>query len=136
MPEGLRVEADLRWEILQSLVALGAAGSAEIDAELNSDRTATGEREAALARALIPTAESKAETWRRLVRDHALPNWLQRALLWAPAPARPPHARTWRSLRGVGDGGPTGGDRRRSRTLGTDQQVSEDTVRRTEPGWS
>jgi aminopeptidase N len=81
VPDGLRVEADLRWEILQSLVALDAAGPTEIDAELDSDRTATGEREAALARALIPTAESKAETWRRLVSDHALPNWLQRAML-------------------------------------------------------
>jgi aminopeptidase N len=81
VPEGLRVEADLRWGVLQSLVALGAAGAAEIDAELDGDRTASGEREAALARALIPTPESKAETWRRLVHDHALPNWLQRAML-------------------------------------------------------
>jgi aminopeptidase N len=81
VPDGLRIEADLRWEILQSLVALGAAGSAEIEAELDTDRTATGEREAALARALQPTAESKAETWRRLVSDHALPNWLQRSML-------------------------------------------------------
>jgi len=81
VPDGLRVEADLRWEILQSLVALGAAGPTEIEAELSSDRTATGEREAALARALVPTAESKAETWRRLVSDHALANWLQRSML-------------------------------------------------------
>jgi len=81
VPEGLRVEADLRWEILQSLVALGGAGPEEIEAELDSDRTATGEREAALARALVPTAESKAETWRRLVGDRALPNWLQRSML-------------------------------------------------------
>jgi aminopeptidase N len=34
-----------------------------------------------LARALVPTPQSKAETWRRLVEDHHLPNWLQRALL-------------------------------------------------------
>jgi aminopeptidase N len=62
-------------------VALGAAGEAEIAAELDGDRTAAGEREAALTRALVPTPEAKAETWRRLVSDHSLPNWLQRAML-------------------------------------------------------
>jgi aminopeptidase N len=81
VPDGLPIQADLRWGVLQSLVALGAAGAAEIDAELDSDRTTSGEREAAYARALQPTAESKAETWRRLVSDHHLPNWLQRAML-------------------------------------------------------
>ncbi len=46
-----------------ALVAAGGAGratarpaAAEIDAELDRDRTASGEREAALARALLPTA--------------------------------------------------------------------------------
>jgi aminopeptidase N len=29
----------------------------------------------------LPTPDSKAETWRRLVEDHDLPNWLQRSLL-------------------------------------------------------
>jgi aminopeptidase N len=29
----------------------------------------------------VPTPESKAETWRRLVTDHELPNWLSRAML-------------------------------------------------------
>jgi aminopeptidase N len=81
VPEGLRVEADLRWSVLQSLVALGAVGAELIDAELDRDRTASGEREAALARALVPTVEAKTETWRRLVTDHALPNWLQRSML-------------------------------------------------------
>jgi aminopeptidase N len=81
VPAGLQVEAELRWAFLQSLVGLGAAGPDEIEAELDRDRTASGEREAALARALVPAAESKAETWRRLVEDHQLPNWLQRSLL-------------------------------------------------------
>ena len=90
VPAGLAVEADLRWGILQSLIAggvgtsldIGGASAAElIDAELDRDRTASGERQAALARALVPTPEAKAETWRRLVEDHHLPNWLQRSLL-------------------------------------------------------
>ena len=59
----------------------GAAGSAEIEAELAGDRTASGEREAARARALIPTAENKAEVWERLTGEEALPNWLHRSLL-------------------------------------------------------
>jgi aminopeptidase N len=81
VPDGLVIESDLRWSLLQSLVAKGAAGTDEIEAELENDRTASGERQAAFARALVPTRESKAETWRRLVEDHQLPNWLQRSLL-------------------------------------------------------
>ena len=80
-PEGLSIAADLRWSLLQALVAGGAAGPDDIDAELDRDRTASGERQAALARALVPTPESKAETWRRMVEDRHLPNWLLRSLL-------------------------------------------------------
>jgi aminopeptidase N len=81
VPAGLTVDTELRWTLLQSLVAKGAAGPAEIDVELARDRTASGEREAALARALLPTAAGKAEVWERLVGRDALPNWLHRALL-------------------------------------------------------
>ncbi|GAA0729276.1 aminopeptidase N [Dactylosporangium roseum] len=81
VPAGLTIQADLRWGILHALIANGAADPAEIETELDRDRTASGERQAALARALVPTAESKAETWRRLVEDHQLPNWLQRSML-------------------------------------------------------
>ena len=81
VPDGLTIDTDLRWSLLQALVAHGAAGPAEIEAELDRDRTASGERAAALARALVPTPESKAETWRRLTGDEKLPNWLQRSLL-------------------------------------------------------
>jgi aminopeptidase N len=81
VPDGLNIDTDLRWSLLSALVTQGAAEPEEIEAELDRDRTASGERAAALARALVPTAESKAETWRRLVGDERLPNWLQRALL-------------------------------------------------------
>ncbi|RJL22749.1 aminopeptidase N [Bailinhaonella thermotolerans] len=63
---GLTVDADLRWTLLHGLVSGGRAGEAEIDAELERDRTASGERSAASCRAAIPTAEAKAETWRKL----------------------------------------------------------------------
>jgi aminopeptidase N len=77
--EGLRIDVDLRWALLQRLVAVGRAGDDEIEAELSRDRTATGERQAAMARAARPTAEAKAEAWRALVETDELPNALQRA---------------------------------------------------------
>jgi len=81
VPDGLTVDTELRWSVLRALVACGAASRAEIDAELAADRTSSGEREATLARALLPTAGNKAEVWRTLTGDAALPNWRHRALL-------------------------------------------------------
>jgi aminopeptidase N len=62
-------------------VAAGGAGPEQIEAELDRDRTSGGERAAATAHALVPTAEAKAETWRRLTGPDQLSNWLQRSLL-------------------------------------------------------
>ena len=81
VPVGLAIDTDLRWSLLSALVAAGVAGPDQIDAELDRDRTSGGERAAAQAHALVPTAESKAETWRRLTGDEKLSNSLQRALL-------------------------------------------------------
>jgi aminopeptidase N len=81
VPDGLAIDTELRWTLLRALVANGAAETAEIDAELAGDRTASGEREAALTRALVPTAECKAEVWAALTGDESLPNWRNRALL-------------------------------------------------------
>ena len=86
--EGLEVDADARWAFLSGLVAIGAAGDAEIDAEAERDATATGVRRAATARALRPTAESKAETWERAFHDDSVPNAVHEAMLlgfWHPA---------------------------------------------------
>jgi aminopeptidase N len=87
-PEGLEVDADARWAFLSGLVAIGAAGDAEIAAEEARDATATGARRAATARALRPTAESKEETWQRAFHDDSLPNAVHEATLlgfWHPA---------------------------------------------------
>ena len=81
VPEGLTVDTELRWQLLQALASLGAADRDEIENELNADRTASGEREAAIARALIPTAENKAAVWAELTGTSDLPNWLNRSLL-------------------------------------------------------
>jgi aminopeptidase N len=86
--EGLEVDADARWAFLSGLVAIGAAGDAEIDAEAERDATATGVRRAATARALRPTAESKEETWQRVFHDDDVPNAVHEAMLlgfWHPA---------------------------------------------------
>jgi aminopeptidase N len=92
IPDGLVIDTELRWSILQALVAGGAAGDEEIDAALAADATASGEREAATARALRPTPEAKAEAWQLLTGDPALPNWQHRAILlgfWHPAQLGP-----------------------------------------------
>ncbi len=81
VPAGLSVDSELRWALVQALVAGGAADTALIDAELDADRTANGEREAAVARALLPTPEGKADVWRQITGPDPLPNWQHRALL-------------------------------------------------------
>jgi aminopeptidase N len=73
LPEGRQLDADLRWQILQGLVAFGAAGSEDVEREAASDRTVNGEREAALARALIPTAEAKRRAWQIALDGTGLP---------------------------------------------------------------
>ena len=60
---GLKIDADLSWELLVSLVAAGVAGEAEIAQALLADATASGERFAARARAALPSAAAKAEAW-------------------------------------------------------------------------
>ena len=84
---GLVVDTELRWTLLLRLVVRGVAGDPEIDAELDRDPTAAGERHAATARALRPTPEAKAEAWRLAVEDESIPNAVQSAViggLWHP----------------------------------------------------
>jgi aminopeptidase N len=80
-PEGLSIDTEMRWRLVQALAAGGRLGEAEIQAELDRDRTASGERQAALASALVATPAAKQEAWRRLTAPQPLANWLQRALL-------------------------------------------------------
>jgi len=78
--EGLKVDTELRWELLQRLVERGAAGLPEIEAELATDVTDAGERRAASCRASIPTPEAKAAAWQEIVGG-SLPNAVFRATL-------------------------------------------------------
>jgi aminopeptidase N len=79
--DGLAIDDELRWAIVQALSALGAIGRDEVEAELERDPSAAGQRHAATARALRPTAEAKAEAWRLAVDDETLPNAMQEAVI-------------------------------------------------------
>ncbi len=73
---GLKVDQDLRWELLTGLVIGGKAGEIEIAAELVRDNTANGQKFAAAARAAIPAPEAKAEAWRILTETEDYSNTL------------------------------------------------------------
>ncbi|WP_411142513.1 aminopeptidase N [Streptomyces sp. x-80] len=79
--DGLAVDTELRWSLVQRLAATGRADEAAIAAELARDRTAAGERHAATARAARPTAEAKAGTWAAVVESDELPNSVQEAVI-------------------------------------------------------
>ena len=79
--DGLAVDADLRWFLLQRLTAYGWADDAAVDAELAQDDTATGRRQAALARASMPTMAAKERAWVDIVQRTDLPNALLEATM-------------------------------------------------------
>ncbi|MCU1655943.1 MAG: pepN, partial [Pseudonocardiales bacterium] len=79
--DGLAVDDELRWAIVQTLSAHGAVSYEQIQTELERDPSAAGQRHAATARALQPTPEAKAEAWRLAVEDDSLPNAMQEAVI-------------------------------------------------------
>ena len=78
---GLAVDTDLRWSLIQRLVTVGQFGDTEIDAELVRDDTATGRRQAAVARAARPTAAAKAQAWADITERTDLPNAILEATI-------------------------------------------------------
>ncbi|TCC27596.1 aminopeptidase N [Kribbella speibonae] len=66
-PDGLEIDADLRWAAVLRLVRLGAYGAAEIDAELARDRSTEGVNQAARCRAALP--DGKEAAWTRIMTD-------------------------------------------------------------------
>ena len=71
---GLAIDTDLRWSLLQRLAAKGRAELPEIEQELERDATATGQRQAAIARACRPTPEAKELAWADLAERDDMPN--------------------------------------------------------------
>ncbi|WOQ18216.1 aminopeptidase N [Raineyella sp. W15-4] len=84
---GLEIDTDLRWHLLTQLARLGLAGNTRIDAELDRDRTISGEQNAAAARAALPDPADKAEAWRLATAAADVPNETQRSIclsFWRP----------------------------------------------------
>ena len=79
--DGLALDTDLRWLLLQALVARGRAGEDEIAEAAAADRASAGVRAAATARALIPTLASKQAAWDAATKDVTLSNGLMRAAI-------------------------------------------------------
>ncbi|MGZ4464244.1 MAG: aminopeptidase N [Nocardioides sp.] len=81
--DGLAVDTDLRWVLLNGLVRGGRADKARIDDELARDNTISGQEHHAAALALRPTAEAKAEAWTGAVERDDIPNETQRSIVLA-----------------------------------------------------
>ena len=79
--DGIKVDADFRWMLLSRLAAAGRIGEAEIAKEEAADVTSAGKRNAATARALIPTAENKKAVWDSLLNDLDLSNEITGAMV-------------------------------------------------------
>jgi len=80
--DGLTVDQDLRWAIIEVLAAEGLDDDGVLsDGEAASDDTADGRRHRAAARAARPLAEAKAEAWRLVVETPDQPNDLIGAVL-------------------------------------------------------
>lgn len=73
---GLVIDTDLRWHFIGCMVERGLATNAEVDAELERDNTANGQRYAAFARAAFPDAAVKAKAFNAAVKD-GLSNHIQ-----------------------------------------------------------
>ena len=106
-PEGLAVDTEIRWLVLQRLAALGRAPREVLDAELRRDPTAAGERQHATALAALPTAAAKEAAFEVLTAQADLGNDLARAVaggFWQRGQeelCRPYAARYFAALPGV-----------------------------------
>jgi aminopeptidase N len=88
VPEGLPMDADLRWAVLLQLARVGGIADVEIDAELARDTSSEGVVHATRCRAALPTAEAKERAWARIMTDADIPNYELYAAsegFWHPA---------------------------------------------------
>ncbi|MFI1091397.1 aminopeptidase N [Streptomyces sp. NPDC020917] len=76
IPGAPALDPELRWRMLLRLCVLGAAGAAEIDAELARDTSAKGLEGAARCRAALPEAAAKEAAWESMFHDDSLSNYL------------------------------------------------------------
>jgi len=78
--QGLTVDTDLRWALVQALARRGAIDDAAIEAELARDNTIEGQEKAAAARAGRGTPEAKEQAWHLAVERDDVPNETQRSI--------------------------------------------------------
>ncbi|WP_309131596.1 aminopeptidase N [Brevibacterium sp.] len=71
---GVTLDTDLRWEILIALAGRDACEDAAITSASKDDPSATGQRQAATARAARPTSAAKTRAFTRMIDDIDLPN--------------------------------------------------------------
>ena len=74
--DGLEIDADLRWELLTGLAVGGKVDQGRIDAELEADNTANGQKAHAGALAALPENSSKQAMFNRLVDTDQMSNAL------------------------------------------------------------
>jgi aminopeptidase N len=74
VPQGLVIDADLRWSILCRLAVLGAVDGADIEAELVRDNSGRGQQEATRAHASLPDPAAKARAFDMLITEQGLSN--------------------------------------------------------------
>ncbi|MFJ5551758.1 aminopeptidase N [Streptomyces sp. NPDC093225] len=79
--DGLDVDQELRWDLLEPLAAAGRADAARIDAELARDDTASGKRHSVRCLAARPSEAVKAQAWAAVVESDALSNALAEATI-------------------------------------------------------
>ncbi|MET8680687.1 aminopeptidase N [Streptomyces sp. NPDC004647] len=87
VPGGPELDPELRWRTLGRLAVLGGATTADIDAELDRDPSATGQEGAARCRAALPDASAKEAAWTALFENDELSNYLVNAIaagFWHP----------------------------------------------------
>jgi aminopeptidase N len=86
-PNGLVIDAELRWAILHRLAVLGELDGAAIDLEAERDRSTQGAVHAARCHAARPDKRAKRAAWNAIMRDAARPNYELYALadgFWDP----------------------------------------------------
>ncbi|MFI7384743.1 aminopeptidase N [Streptomyces sp. NPDC049813] len=79
--DGLEVDQELRWSLLDTLAAYGVADEAVLAAELARDDTASGKRHQVRCLAARPSAAVKAQAWAQVVESDALSNALVEAVI-------------------------------------------------------
>lgn len=78
---GLMVDEELRWRLLERLMATGTVDGSVIEAEVRRDNTASGQRHAASCLASRPATAAKASAWASLIAADELSSSMQEAVI-------------------------------------------------------